>query len=241
MRLIYILTVSLICFPFIIKAQITGNEPDKSFTIKGYVITKDQQPVKGAVFYLDDQKTKSVSKSNGSYKIKTNAPTNKLTVVTPENERCDTSINGQATINFIFSGSNLFEKVVPSEKNKSLKGRSDTVNRKEMGNKVNIIETDKNQSRIYPSIFEMLKGTVPGVVVNGKNIIIRGPSSFTSSTQPLFVVDGMVVYTIDDINPTEVSSIEVVKSSSAGKYGYRGSNGVIVITTTRNSGSLNRK
>jgi TonB-dependent SusC/RagA subfamily outer membrane receptor len=50
------------------------------------------------------------------------------------------------------------------------------------------------------------------------------------STEPLFIVDGVTVQSIDGISPTLVESISVLKGSSASIYGSRGANGVILIT-----------
>jgi len=61
----------------------------------------------------------------------------------------------------------------------------------------------------------MIAGKIPGVQVSGKSIQIQGVSSFNLSTEPLFVVDNMVVSSIDGINPNEVKSIEVLKGTSA--------------------------
>ena len=74
----------------------------------------------------------------------------------------------------------------------------------------------------------MIKGQVPSVEVSGKSIRIQGFSSL-GSTEPLFVVDGIVSSSIDDIPPSQVKSIEVLKGSSAAIYGSRGANGVILI------------
>jgi TonB-dependent SusC/RagA subfamily outer membrane receptor len=75
----------------------------------------------------------------------------------------------------------------------------------------------------------MIKGEVPGVQVNGTSITIRGTGSIMSSTEPLFIVDGIAVNQISDISPVEVKSIEVLKGASASIYGSRGANGVILI------------
>lgn len=50
-----------------------------------------------------------------------------------------------------------------------------------------------------------------------------------SNNQPLLVLDGTIVSTIDDIQPTQVKSVEVLKGASASIYGSRGANGVILI------------
>jgi TonB-dependent SusC/RagA subfamily outer membrane receptor len=76
----------------------------------------------------------------------------------------------------------------------------------------------------------MLRGEIPGVQVTGKSIMIRSTSTVNSGTEPLFIVDGVPVNSIDNIQPQLVKSIQVLKGSSAAIYGSRGSNGVIIIT-----------
>ena len=66
--------------------------------------------------------------------------------------------------------------------------------------------------------------------VSGRSIKVRGTNSLNVSTEPLFVVDGVIVREIDDIAPETVKSIEVLKGPDATAYGARGSNGVIIIT-----------
>jgi len=76
----------------------------------------------------------------------------------------------------------------------------------------------------------MIAGKVPGVDVSGKKIRIRGINSMVSSNDPLFVVNGLPMSSIDHIPPQVVESISVLKGPSATIYGSRGINGVIVIT-----------
>jgi TonB-dependent SusC/RagA subfamily outer membrane receptor len=75
----------------------------------------------------------------------------------------------------------------------------------------------------------MLQGSVPGVMVNGDQVLIRGISSIILSNEPLFVVDGTPVSTISDISPQMVESIEVLKGPSSAIYGSRGANGAILV------------
>ncbi|MES2238618.1 MAG: TonB-dependent receptor [Bacteroidota bacterium] len=75
--------------------------------------------------------------------------------------------------------------------------------------------------------------TASGAPGAGTNITIRGGTSITQSTKPLYIVDG---FQMDDalnvINPNDIKNIEVLKdASSTAIYGARGSNGIIVITT----------
>lgn len=110
------------------------------------------------------------------------------------------------------------------------------------------------------SINQALQGRMAGVVVNqndgapgtGISIQIRGTNSFSTSSQPLYIVDGVPFDTasmptsgannnnnqtsnaLSLINPHDIESIEVLKDASATAiYGSRGANGVVLITTKK--------
>jgi TonB-linked SusC/RagA family outer membrane protein len=90
---------------------------------------------------------------------------------------------------------------------------------------------------------QALQGRAAGVDVNqagskpgsAPQIRIRGRRSFNASNDPLFVVDGIPLSGgIDDINPNDIASMEVLKdASSTAIYGSRGANGVVIVTTKR--------
>jgi TonB-linked SusC/RagA family outer membrane protein len=92
---------------------------------------------------------------------------------------------------------------------------------------------------------QALQGRAAGVDVNQAGskpgatpqIRIRGRRSFNASNDPLFVVDGIPLSGgIEDINPNDIASMEILKdASSTAIYGSRGSNGVVIITTKRGS------
>lgn len=94
-----------------------------------------------------------------------------------------------------------------------------------------------------PNIFNQIQGRVAGVdIVNNSSNIgssgeirIRGNRSITGNNNPLIVVDGMAYGgSINDINPENISSVDILKDASATAiYGSRGANGVIIITTKR--------
>ena len=94
------------------------------------------------------------------------------------------------------------------------------------------------------SIEKVLQTMAPGALVSrssngGISIQIRGPSSFYSGQEPLYIIDdspfpagpGGVLY---GLNPHDIESIRVLKDpADTGVYGMRGANGVIVITTKK--------
>lgn len=92
------------------------------------------------------------------------------------------------------------------------------------------------------NVLEGLQGKVAGVDISTNSgapgsltsVIIRGIGSINSSTDPLYVVDGVAMTNIEFLNPYDIKSIEVLKdASSTSIYGARGSNGVILVTTKR--------
>jgi TonB-linked SusC/RagA family outer membrane protein len=77
-----------------------------------------------------------------------------------------------------------------------------------------------------------LQGNVAGVNVSGGKIRIRGTSSITGNTDPLWIIDGIIGSSTDVPNDDQIASIQILKdAASAAIYGVRGANGVIVVTT----------
>lgn len=95
---------------------------------------------------------------------------------------------------------------------------------------------------------QALEGNVSGVVVStpsgqpgsGATVRIRGFSSVSGNSSPLYVVDGAVYAgDISSINPSDIESYTVLKDATATSlYGSRGSNGVVVITTKNGKGQM---
>ncbi|KAF2333847.1 SusC/RagA family TonB-linked outer membrane protein [Flavobacterium daemonense] len=117
-----------------------------------------------------------------------------------------------------------------------------------------------NLSQVTSSADNLLRGAVPGVVVTqssgrpgaSSSVRIRGGNSITAGNEPLYVLDGILIYNdnnngtagvanagasvnvLSTINPTDIESIEVLKDASATAiYGSRGANGVVIITTKK--------
>lgn len=104
---------------------------------------------------------------------------------------------------------------------------------------------------------QALRGRVAGVTVmqssgtpgSSMSVNIRGTSSISGSSQPLYVIDGVIINTgsfsqigaggqtlnsLSEINPDDIESMEVLKDAAAAAiYGSRGANGVVLITTKR--------
>ncbi|HYX09989.1 MAG TPA: TonB-dependent receptor plug domain-containing protein, partial [Bacteroidales bacterium] len=87
----------------------------------------------------------------------------------------------------------------------------------------------------YSNLLQVIQGRIPGVVVTGNSIVIRGINSFYLSSDPLILIDGVPsnMGAFRTISPEDVERIEVLKGASASIYGSRGANGVIAVYTKR--------
>ena len=101
---------------------------------------------------------------------------------------------------------------------------------------------EKLMSNSPRTVTDMLVGRFAGVEVfqtanGGTSIKIRGARSINSSDEPLFVLDGYPQHngsaSLNDLDPHDIKSIEVLKGADASVWGSRGANGVIVITTKK--------
>ena len=209
-----------LCLSQFICGQDEGKNSDKLITITGKVMDQNNNPVSDAVFSVDNIKTNIKAKSNGSYKIKVSPSALTLDVYSQNFGSSSVAINGQTTINFVLKGQGGEIAKKSDTTNFGVAGQSSNVSRKPKVRKMNT----------YNDIYQMIRNELPGVTVSGRSITIQQGHSFFGSSTPLFVVNGVIVQTIDNINPVEVKSIGLLKGTAATIYGVNGSNGVITIT-----------
>lgn len=115
-----------------------------------------------------------------------------------------------------------------------------TVKRRDLTGSVASVSGEKIAANPVPTVAQALQGQLPGVTVTSQDgrpggtmsIRVRGGGSITQSNDPLFIVDGVQVSTIDDIPADNIESIDVLKdAATTAIYGASGANGVILITT----------
>jgi len=215
----------------------SGQKNNKKIVVSGLVKDALKKPVAGALILVDEKNTNIVTNNKGFYKVRVRPDADTITIITFSNGISVAAINGRTTINFTLAGS------ASSQQNFQNKSGNDevvnigygNVNQKNLLTPVSTIDARNSKYATYKDIYEILKGT-PGVMVSGKSIKIQGSSSLNLSTEPLFVVDGMPVESVDDILPAMIENISVLKGASASIYGSRGANGVILITLIRAPG-----
>lgn len=110
--------------------------------------------------------------------------------------------------------------------------------KKEVTGAISVVDAQTIEDLNPQQIEQALQGQVAGVQItsssgspgSASNIRIRGIST-NGDNRPLILVDGNVIEDLSVINPNDIESINVLKDATAGIYGVRAANGVILITT----------
>ncbi|GAB6012857.1 SusC/RagA family TonB-linked outer membrane protein [Viscerimonas tarda] len=240
---------ALLLFPAFISAQ-------NSKTVKGKVIDEaTKEPIIGASVKIKDAKEKTTgtfTDVDGTFNFPAQSfPVNILVnYVGYKDQDIDIYEEPTATITIELAETrNLLNSVV-------VIGYG-TQKRSELSGSIVSVST-ANLSQALPSLDNLLGGAVAGVNVvqssgqpgASSSIRIRGGNSITGGNEPLYVIDGFIMYNdnanvetgvartgarlngLSTINPADIESMEVLKDAAATAiYGSRGANGVILITT----------
>lgn len=229
----------------------------EKFQVKGKVTDYNNEPVVGAIVLLQgstniatstDEQGNYVISIDGTLKEKGVLEISCLGFVTAK-----VTVKGRAVINVALEEDrqNLDEVVVVGY---------GAMRRSDLTGSVASIKIEESEAAYGSSISQLIQGNATGIhVINnsaapdaGVNITIRGMTSLSGNSQPLYVLDGVILSTDDSaemltegdsdaadggnpllgLNPQDIASIEVLKDASATAiYGSEGANGVILITT----------
>ncbi|MGL5273633.1 MAG: TonB-dependent receptor plug domain-containing protein, partial [Phocaeicola sp.] len=207
----------------------------QSSEIVGTVIDNTKEPIVGAtILEVGSGSNGTITDIDG-----------KFTLTVDQNSRIKISSIGYDDVIVSVAGKKTFA-IILKEKSELLDeviitGYGGKQNRGTVTSAVSKVDSKLLANRMVSNPAAALAGSAPGVVVQqttGRpgatpNIIIRGGTNFDGSGSPLVVVDGLI-RSMDEINPEDIQSIEIMKDASATSiYGARASNGVILITTKR--------
>jgi TonB-linked SusC/RagA family outer membrane protein len=226
-------------------------------TIKGVVTdARNKEPLAGATVRLEGTTFATTTDAAGAYTLNTNVK------------------NGSYALVISFTGYKVITKTVtldqsPVTFNTTLDenalslgevvvtGTTVAVTKKQLGNAISTVSGKDLQQGLATSVDQALAGKVAGAQVSqnsgnpdgGISVHLRGNSTISGSSDPLYIIDGVIVnnnsdqlidlggYTenrMADINPADVDHIEIIKGAAgAAIYGSRASNGVVQIFTKK--------
>jgi TonB-linked SusC/RagA family outer membrane protein len=218
-------------------------------TVTGVVSDSDGLPLPGATIIVQGTTTGVTTDFDGNFSINVSEGQS-LEFSFVGYETAVVSVGAGNVINVTLSlGTQLEEVIVTS--------LGITREKRALGYAVSEVDNSQIESRASGDVARVLSGKASGVQVtnqggisgSGTSVVIRGLSTFSSSNQPLFVVDG-VPFASDtnsmgsftsgnngssrflDLDPNNIESVNVLKGLAAATlYGSEGRNGVILITT----------
>ncbi|GAB3529489.1 TonB-dependent receptor [Pontibacter brevis] len=208
----------------------------QGITVQGRVTDQSGAPLPGVTVLLKGTTTAAPTGADGQYAINVPTSTGTLVFTYIGFEPQEVPINNRTTINVqMGEDAKALEEVV-------VVGYG-TQKRSDITGSVASVPKDRLSNLPVTDITQAIQGTTAGLSVSQGSSVpgssggmrIRGVNSISANTSPFIVVDGSPFFgQINDINPNDIESIEILKDASAvAIYGTRGSNGVILITTKR--------
>jgi TonB-linked SusC/RagA family outer membrane protein len=225
---------------FVLGILIFGDLQAQVKALSGKVTSPENTPIAGASVTLRGSGKNAAVAADANGKFTISVPANRAF-------RLEITAVGFETLlvssDSLQSGPlNITLKETPKGLNEVVVVGYGTSRKKDLTGSVTSVPLANNDKAPVFGTGQMLEGTVSGVQVTQTNaqpgasftVRIRGTNSISSSSDPLYVVDGYAGADINTITPTDIASIEILKDASATAiYGSRGANGVVLITTKK--------
>ena len=202
-------------------------------TVSGVVLDESGQPVIGAaVFHKGNSSTGVVSGLDGEFSI--SVPSDATLVVSALGyKETEVAVSGQTVLNIVVApDSELLEDAV-------VVGYG-VASKKLVSSSIASVKMESIDRGAELDPMKALQGRVTGVSISNSSgipgstpmVVVRGVSSISGNSAPLYVVDGIPAESYPNINAADIESMEVLKDASATAiYGSRANAGVILITT----------
>lgn len=221
--------------PAISSSSNVQQQAQENITIRGTVRNNSGRPLAGVSVIIEGTGKGTMTGSLGEYRLNDVDENASLTFSYIGYSIKNIPVQGRRTINVVLqeSSTGLNEVVVigyGTQKKKDITGAVSVISGKEL--------EDRPNTQFGYSI----EGKTAGVQVlrssgqpqSGFAIRIRGTSTITAGSEPLYIVDGVPTTSTNEINPADIESLTILKdASSAAIYGASGANGVVLITTKR--------
>ncbi|MBQ3917275.1 MAG: TonB-dependent receptor [Bacteroidales bacterium] len=198
----------------------------------GKVTDQDGLPVIGATVMLSGNQTVgALTDTDGNYSI--SVPSRSSLIFSCIGYETQTvAVDGRNVINIVFAADNEFleETVVigyGTQKKKLITGSTVNIS----GEDIQKQNTTNALGALYSSVPGVNIVQTNGMPGSGYSIKVRGIGT-TGNSDPLIVIDGVAGGNLDDLNPADIESIDILKdAASAAIYGARAANGVVLVTT----------
>jgi len=204
-------------------------------TIKGKVTSETEGALPGVNIVIQGTTTGITTDINGNFTLSVPGPEAVLVFSFIGYTPMQVTVGNQTTIDVVLepTTSTLTEVVVIGY---------GTQRKREVTSSIASVKSDEFNQGSVNSPVALIQGKVAGLSISkpggnpngGYNIRLRGLSTIGANTGPLVVVDGVIGGSLDNVDPNDIESINVLKDGSAAAiYGTRGSSGVILVQTKK--------
>lgn len=212
------------------------------FTVTGKVTDQNGQPLEGVTVQESGTKNIVLTINDGTFRIATASGKALLVLSSVGYEPQTLTVNNQSTV-----GAAL--KTTTNSMNEVVVVGYGTQRKSDVTGSLTRISAATLEERPAANVLQAMQGKAAGVHITANLkpgelpvVLIRGKRSINASNDPLYVIDGIPMvsalgvtsFSMADLNPDDIASIEVLKDASATAiYGSRGANGVILISTKK--------
>ncbi len=204
-------------------------------TVTGKVSSSEEGPIPGVNIVIRGTVQGAVSDVDGNYSIDVPGPDAVLVFSSIGYSTQSIAVGGQTTLNVMMVADvqSLDEIVVIGY---------GTQKKKELTSAVSNVKSEDFVKGNVNNPAQLIQGKVAGLSITkpggnpneGYTLRLRGMSTIGANTAPLVVIDGIIGGSLDNVDPNDIESIDVLKDGSAAAiYGTRGSSGVIIVTTKK--------
>ncbi len=204
----------------------------QSKTVTGTVTEPNGDPAIGATVLVKGTSVAVPTNVDGKYSINVPASGKVLEIKYLGMKTKEVEITGNSIDVVLESDASMLDEVV-------VIGYG-TVRKKDLTGSVSSIGDKVIKDIPVSSAAQAITGRLAGVQVTSTDgspdaevlIRVRGGGSVTGDNSPLYIIDGFPAKSINDVSPTDIQSIDILKdASSTAIYGSQGANGVVIITT----------
>lgn len=216
---------------------IIGGAPSNPFfPVTGTVTDAENNPLSGVSISEKGTTNGTTTDESGRFKIEVQNSNSVLVITRVGFITKEIEVVNQAEINVILVSNVVTDEEVVvvgygTQKKINTTGAFSSISTRELVQSP-VANISNSLAGRMPGLFARQRSGEPG---NDQSTIkIRGIGTFSGSTDPLVLVDGIEVSNYNNIDPNEIESLTILKdASSTAVYGIRGANGVIIITTKR--------
>lgn len=215
--------------PILLLVAVAALTAAASTPFNGIVTRSDFSPVKGAKVYVTDARKYAKTDRHGRFGLTDVAPGDSIHLVIKKNTYV-IPVDSARSMRIVVAEEGGIKNAAEDPELVNL--GFGYVSRREYNSPTTGISGERLVATGRNGLLEALIGLVPGLEMkNNGRVQIRGVNSFVGPSEPLLMVDGVVVYDFDNINLYDVESVEVLKDASI--YGSRGAGGAIIVKTKR--------